>query len=285
MPIRPQGSPKSCRQAVPISNGQSPHYGPALRDARERRQDDQGRTPTRAGTRHQPGSPSPRRPAGKVDPPPSQVDHLAGRERQNWGICVRPPAHLAQPSTARNRQLVTAWRRRAKIFVTLRAQTASRRPYFGEPAAAGRRRSRAASGAGACHHRPGRGSGGDRGSAECDRHPVGAPRRCAAPLLGRHHSRRPRHRDEGFDCRDTDGRRATRPRPARQRCPGGARRRGHPAAENAGVSALRAAVAQVIEDPRYRAAAGRMASRLAAERDENLVVDELEHMVVGARGR
>jgi hypothetical protein len=41
----------------------------------------------------------------------------------------------------------------------------------------------------------------------------------------------------------------------------------------------------VIEDPRYRAAAGRMASRLAAERDENLVVDELEHMVVGARGR
>ena len=55
--------------------------------------------------------------------------------------------------------------------------------------------------------------------------------------------------------------------------------------KNAGVSALRAAVARVIEDPRYRAAAGRMASRLAAKRDENLVVDELEHMVVGARGR
>jgi MGT family glycosyltransferase len=55
--------------------------------------------------------------------------------------------------------------------------------------------------------------------------------------------------------------------------------------KKASVSALRAAVARVIEDPRYRAAAGRMASRLAAERDDNLVVDELEHMVVGARGR
>jgi UDP:flavonoid glycosyltransferase YjiC (YdhE family) len=54
--------------------------------------------------------------------------------------------------------------------------------------------------------------------------------------------------------------------------------------KNASVSALRAAIAQVIEDPRYRAAAGRMASRLAAERDDNLVVDELEHMAVGARG-
>ncbi len=42
--------------------------------------------------------------------------------------------------------------------------------------------------------------------------------------------------------------------------------------------------ARVIDDPGYRAAAGRMADRLAAERDDSLVVDELEHMAVGARG-
>ena len=54
--------------------------------------------------------------------------------------------------------------------------------------------------------------------------------------------------------------------------------------KNASVSALRAAAAQVIEDPRYRAAARRMATRLAAERDDNLAVDELEHMAAGARG-
>jgi UDP:flavonoid glycosyltransferase YjiC (YdhE family) len=53
--------------------------------------------------------------------------------------------------------------------------------------------------------------------------------------------------------------------------------------KKASVSAMRAAVARVIEDPRYRAAAGRMASRLAAERDDNLVVDELEHVVADAR--
>ena len=54
--------------------------------------------------------------------------------------------------------------------------------------------------------------------------------------------------------------------------------------KNASVSALRAAAAQVIEDPRYRAAARRMATRLAAERDDNLAVDELEHMAAGERG-
>jgi UDP:flavonoid glycosyltransferase YjiC (YdhE family) len=54
--------------------------------------------------------------------------------------------------------------------------------------------------------------------------------------------------------------------------------------KKASVSALRAAVAQVIDDPGYRAAAGRIADRLAAERDDSLVVDELEHMAVGARG-
>ena len=51
--------------------------------------------------------------------------------------------------------------------------------------------------------------------------------------------------------------------------------------KNAGVGALRAATARLIEDPRYRAAAVRMASRLAAERDNNLVVDELEHIAAG----
>ena len=54
--------------------------------------------------------------------------------------------------------------------------------------------------------------------------------------------------------------------------------------KNASVSALRAATAQVIEDPRYRAAARRMATWLAAERDDSLAVDELEHTAAGARG-
>jgi MGT family glycosyltransferase len=53
--------------------------------------------------------------------------------------------------------------------------------------------------------------------------------------------------------------------------------------KKASVSALRATVARVIEEARYCAAAGRMASLLAAERDDNLVVDELEHVVAGAR--
>lgn len=53
--------------------------------------------------------------------------------------------------------------------------------------------------------------------------------------------------------------------------------------KNASVSALRAATGRVIEDPRYRAAAGRMASRLAAERDDDLVVDQPEHVAAGAR--
>lgn len=52
---------------------------------------------------------------------------------------------------------------------------------------------------------------------------------------------------------------------------------------NASVSALRAATTRVIADPRYRAAAGRMASRLAAERDDNLVIDELERVAAGAQ--
>jgi MGT family glycosyltransferase len=51
---------------------------------------------------------------------------------------------------------------------------------------------------------------------------------------------------------------------------------------NASARALRAAVAQVIEDPRYRAGAARMASRLAAERDVDLAVDELQRVAAAA---
>jgi MGT family glycosyltransferase len=53
--------------------------------------------------------------------------------------------------------------------------------------------------------------------------------------------------------------------------------------KNASVSALRAAATRAIKDPRYRAAAERMASQLAAERDDNLVVDELERVAAGAQ--
>ena len=55
--------------------------------------------------------------------------------------------------------------------------------------------------------------------------------------------------------------------------------------KNARVTALRAAISRVIEDPRYRAAAVRMAGRLAAERDDDLVVDELEHVAAGPHPR
>ena len=46
--------------------------------------------------------------------------------------------------------------------------------------------------------------------------------------------------------------------------------------KKAGVPALRDAIGRVLDEPRYRAAARRMAATLAAERDEGLVVDELE---------
>jgi MGT family glycosyltransferase len=51
--------------------------------------------------------------------------------------------------------------------------------------------------------------------------------------------------------------------------------------KNATVSALRMAISRVIEDPRYRAAAQHMAARLASERDDNRVVDELERLLAG----
>jgi UDP:flavonoid glycosyltransferase YjiC (YdhE family) len=53
--------------------------------------------------------------------------------------------------------------------------------------------------------------------------------------------------------------------------------------KNVTVSALRTAISRVIEDPRYRAAARTMAARLAAERNDNLVVDELERLLAGGR--
>jgi UDP:flavonoid glycosyltransferase YjiC (YdhE family) len=51
--------------------------------------------------------------------------------------------------------------------------------------------------------------------------------------------------------------------------------------KNASVSALREAVARVTEDPGYRAAARRMAARLAAERDDYCAIDELEQVAAG----
>ena len=52
---------------------------------------------------------------------------------------------------------------------------------------------------------------------------------------------------------------------------------------NASVGALSAAIARAIKDPRYRAAAERMACQLAADRDDNLVVDELERVAAAAQ--
>ena len=52
--------------------------------------------------------------------------------------------------------------------------------------------------------------------------------------------------------------------------------------KNTSADALRAAISRVIADPNYRAAAQRMAARLAAERDDNRAIDELEQ--VAARG-
>ena len=53
--------------------------------------------------------------------------------------------------------------------------------------------------------------------------------------------------------------------------------------KNTSTAALRAAVARVIDDPRYRTAARHMAARLAAERDDDRAVDELERVAAGGR--
>lgn len=53
--------------------------------------------------------------------------------------------------------------------------------------------------------------------------------------------------------------------------------------KNASVRALQEAIGSVVDDDSYRAAAGRMAELLAAERDDGLVVDELERAANYAR--
>ena len=46
------------------------------------------------------------------------------------------------------------------------------------------------------------------------------------------------------------------------------------------VGAIRHAIARVLDEPRYQVAARQMAATLAAERDEGLVVDELERVAL-----
>ena len=46
--------------------------------------------------------------------------------------------------------------------------------------------------------------------------------------------------------------------------------------KTASTATLQKAIGQVLDDHRYRAAARRMAAILAAERDDRLVIDELE---------
>ena len=61
--------------------------------------------------------------------------------------------------------------------------------------------------------------------------------------------------------------------------------------KNATTAALQQAIARILEDHRYQTAAGRMAAILAAERDDGLVIDEIEraatraHAASGARIR
>jgi MGT family glycosyltransferase len=53
--------------------------------------------------------------------------------------------------------------------------------------------------------------------------------------------------------------------------------------KTARTAALQAAIARVLDDHRYRAAARRMAAILAAERDDGMVVDELERAAAHRR--
>ena len=55
--------------------------------------------------------------------------------------------------------------------------------------------------------------------------------------------------------------------------------------EKAGVPALRDAIGRVLDEPRYQVAARRMAATLAAERDEGIVVDELERAAMSHPAR
>jgi UDP:flavonoid glycosyltransferase YjiC (YdhE family) len=53
----------------------------------------------------------------------------------------------------------------------------------------------------------------------------------------------------------------------------------------ASAADLRNALGRVLDEPRFRAAARRMAATLAAERDEGLVVDELERAAIEGPAR
>jgi MGT family glycosyltransferase len=55
--------------------------------------------------------------------------------------------------------------------------------------------------------------------------------------------------------------------------------------KTASVGTLRDALGRVLDEPRYRAAARRMAATLAAERDDSLVIDELERVASGSPQR
>jgi UDP:flavonoid glycosyltransferase YjiC (YdhE family) len=55
--------------------------------------------------------------------------------------------------------------------------------------------------------------------------------------------------------------------------------------KKASVPAIHDAIARVLDEPRYRAGARQMAATLAAERDEGLVVDELERVALSHSDR
>jgi UDP:flavonoid glycosyltransferase YjiC (YdhE family) len=55
--------------------------------------------------------------------------------------------------------------------------------------------------------------------------------------------------------------------------------------EKADVPAIRDAIGRILDEPRYQVAARQMAATLAAERDEGLVVDELERAALERPGR
>ena len=53
--------------------------------------------------------------------------------------------------------------------------------------------------------------------------------------------------------------------------------------KNASIAALQEAIGRVLDDHRYQAAARHMAAILAAERDDGLVIDELERVASDVR--
>jgi len=51
--------------------------------------------------------------------------------------------------------------------------------------------------------------------------------------------------------------------------------------KNASARTMQEAIKRILDDDRYKAAAGRMAALLAAERDDGLVIDEIERVATG----